>query len=353
MALAGQGKTKATVATLEFPATCNQSLAAMVPDETHLHYRYLFYYLDSQYANVRGLVGDLRDGLSLTHLAGIWVPLPALPTQKAIGDYLDEKTAAIDALIEKKRKLLDLLAEERAALINHAVTKGLDPTVPMKDSGIPWIGEVPAHWEVRRLKTLLTFTTSGSRGWADYYSDDDGAPIFLQSGNLGKHLDLDLATTQRVNPPRGSEGERTLIETGDVLVCITGARTGAVALVDAPLPVAAYINQHVALLRLNQKLAASLFVALALSSDLGSTHFQMVQYGGTKQGLGLDDVRNVWIATPPSSEQQSISRIVDENLKQCRAAAGKIQSQIDRLQEYRQALITAAVTGQLDIEAAA
>ncbi len=76
--------------------------------------------------------------------------LPPLPTQKAIADYLDEKTAAIDALIEKKRKLLDLLAEERAALINQAVTKGLDPTVPMKDSGIPWIGEIPAHWEVMR-----------------------------------------------------------------------------------------------------------------------------------------------------------------------------------------------------------
>ncbi len=81
--------------------------------------------------------------------------MPPLPTQKAIADYLDEKTAAIDALIEKKRKLLDLLAEERAALINQAVTKGLDPTVPMKDSGIPWIGEIPAHWDVLQLRRLI------------------------------------------------------------------------------------------------------------------------------------------------------------------------------------------------------
>ena len=160
--------------------------------------------------------GTTRQRISLGEIRKLRLPGPERPTQEAIADYLDEKTGAIDALIEKKRKLLGLLAEERAALINQAVTKGLDPTVPMKDSGIPWIGEVPAHWEVRRLKTLLTFTTSGSRGWADYYSDDDDAPIFLQSGNLGKHLDLDLATTQRVNPPRGSEGERTLIETGDV-----------------------------------------------------------------------------------------------------------------------------------------
>jgi type I restriction enzyme, S subunit len=77
--------------------------------------------------------------------------VPALPTQKTIADYLDEKTSALHALIEKKRRLLELLAEERAALINQAVTKGLDPDVPMKDSGIPWIGEMPTHWELKRL----------------------------------------------------------------------------------------------------------------------------------------------------------------------------------------------------------
>ncbi len=293
----------------------------------------------------------VRDGQALRfdNFCMVHLPRVPLPTQRAIAAFLDRKTAAIDALIEKKQKLLDLLTEKRAALINQAVTKGLDPSVPMKDSGVPWIGEIPAHWEVKRLKTVASFTTSGSRGWADYYTDNESDPVFLQSGNLGRHLDVDLSTHQRVSPPPGAEGQRTLVALNDVLVCITGARTGAVAVVTEAVVPRAYINQHVCLARLVPKEANPLFVGLGLSSDLGQAHFQMVQYGGTKQGLGLDDVRNCWLAFPPKAEQDELAQQVSASLERSRKLARRIEQNIERLQEYRQALITAAVTGQLDL----
>lgn len=303
-----------------------------------------------------GWLDVLCNKATIAHLTGeklgeLRIPILPLPIQRAIADFLDRKTAAIDALIDKKQKLLDLLAEKRAALINQAVTKGLNPHAPMKDSGIPWIGQIPAHWEVKRLKTLTSFTTSGSRGWAEYYTDDSDAPVFLQSGNLGRRLDIDLSTCQRVSPPSGAEGERTVVAVDDVLVCITGGRTGAVALVSNPIYPKAFINQHVCLIRLMPGIAHPLFVSICLESDLGQTHFQMVQYGGTKQGLGLDDVRDCWLAVPPFDEQNAIAKKVWANLAASNKLHLQIQLQIERLQEYRQAVITAAVTGQVDVTA--
>jgi type I restriction enzyme S subunit len=96
------------------------------------------------------------------------VTYPPLPEQRAIAAYLDRATARIDALITKKQRLLDLLAEKRTALISQAVTKGLNPDVQMKDSGVAWLGQMPGHWEVRRVKTITPFVTSGSRWWAQY-----------------------------------------------------------------------------------------------------------------------------------------------------------------------------------------
>ena len=296
--------------------------------------------------------GVTRYGLGQQGIKDAVVPVPPLSTQRAIAAFLDRKTAAIDALIEKKQKLLTLLAEKRAALIHRAVTKGLDPNVPMKDSKIDWIGRVPEHWEVKRLKTMAKFTTSGSRGWAEYYTEDASNSVFLQSGNLGRHLDVDLSTCQRVNPPFGAEGERTLVKLNDVLVCITGARTGAVAVATDPILPRAYINQHVCLARLMPEAAHPLFIGLSLSSDLGQAHFQMVQYGGTKQGLGLDDVQNCWLAVPPRAEQEAVATQVWTELRHSRRAERLVERTIDHLREYRQALITAAVTGQLDIQGA-
>ena len=132
-------------------------------------------------------------------------PLFPQSEQRAIAAFLDRKTAKIDALVAKKERLIELLQEKRTALITRAVTRGLDPSVPMKDSGIEWLGEIPAHWNVTRIKNLSPFVTSGSRGWAEFYSDE--GPLFLRIGNVqSESVDLDLDEIQHVRPAARRRG---------------------------------------------------------------------------------------------------------------------------------------------------
>src|SRR6516162_2142803 len=128
--------------------------------------------------------------------------------------------ARIDALAAKKEQLIALLQEKRTALVTRAVTKGLDPNASMKDSGVDWLGKIPAHWQLKRVKNLSSFVTSGSRGWAEHYTDE--GPLFLRIGNLkaGK-IDLDFSAVQHVSPRQGVEGERTRVYGGDLVISIT------------------------------------------------------------------------------------------------------------------------------------
>ncbi|MCB0535797.1 MAG: restriction endonuclease subunit S, partial [Saprospiraceae bacterium] len=172
------------------------------------------------------------------------VCLPPLEEQQAIAAWLDERTARIDTLIAKKQRLIELLQEKRQAIISKAVTRGLDPHVKLKDSGIPWLGEVPEHWEVKRLKHLSVFVTSGSRGWAEHYADE-GA-VFIRIGNLHRsRIDLRLDDIQHVDPPQTAEVVRTKALPNDLLISIT-AFLGTVGIVPKDLG-EAYVNQHTAL----------------------------------------------------------------------------------------------------------
>ncbi|XXG30223.1 MAG: restriction endonuclease subunit S [Ferrovum myxofaciens] len=160
MALAGQGKTKGMVAQLVIPTTCNQSMAAIIPNQ-ELAARFLFWWLTSNYQNIRNMAGgDLRDGLNLELLGDVACPLAPFSEQRTIAAFLDRETAKMDALVAEQEKLIAILKEKRQAVISHAVTKGLDPSVPMKDSGVEWLGEVPEGWEVRAIKHILIMSLS-------------------------------------------------------------------------------------------------------------------------------------------------------------------------------------------------
>ena len=133
------------------------------------------------------------------------VGIPSFSEQEKIADFLDWKTGQIDALIAKKQALIEKLKEKHLAVITQAVTKGLDPEAPMRDSGISWLGEVPARWSVKRLRYCAGTVTSGSRGWAEFFSES-GA-LFLRITNLDREsISLKLDDLQRVEPPDGAEG---------------------------------------------------------------------------------------------------------------------------------------------------
>ena len=147
-------------------------------------------------------------------------PFPGMDEQRGIANYLDRETTRIDQLISEKQNFIKLLKEKRQALISHVVTKGLDPTVKMKDSGVEWLGEVPEHWVVNKSKHHFSFTTSGSRGWAEHYADE--GELFFRITNLTRDtIEPKLKSIKYVNPPQGAEGERSMINIGDLLISIT------------------------------------------------------------------------------------------------------------------------------------
>jgi type I restriction enzyme S subunit len=322
--------------------------AVLRPKQT-IHPKFLSWLIQSKPFVEKVVVHSVGVGypaINPSELASLKVWFPSLPEQQAIAAYLDRQTAKIDALIARKERLLDLLTEQRAAIISQTVTKGLNPNVKMKESGAAWLGPVPSHWEVKRIKTLTPFVTSGSRWWAQYYSDE-GA-LFMRIGNISKKtVDIDLEDVQFVTPPKGAEMERTRVRGGDVLISIT-ANIGSVGVVPENIN-EAYVNQHIALTRPLKEKVNPKWMAYVLLSSFGEAQFQSLLYGGTKDGLGLDDVQNLIIPLPALYEQNDLVTYLDYQNKRLTDLAAKIETAIERLREYRAALISSVVTGKVKV----
>ena len=272
------------------------------------------------------------------------VLIPSQQEQAAVAAFLDRETEKIDALVAEQEKLIALLKEKRQAVISHAVTKGLNPAAPMKDSGIEWLGEVPVHWDVRRVKSVTTFTTSGPRGWSENVGEE--GHLFVQSGDLNDSLQVEFGAAKRVMVEDAAEASRTRLFDGDVVVCITGAKTGNVA-VCASIPEPAYVNQHLCLIRPNQ-VVLPIFLGVSLKSRVGQTHFELSQYG-LKQGLSLENVREAPVPLPPLAEQSAIAAFLDTETTKLDILTAEAQRGIELLKERRSALISAAVTGKIDV----
>ena len=318
-------------------------------NQSKVNGRYLHYLLRS-----KPLIGAL-DAISYGVRVGQWdmrcedfkqvrLTYPPKPEQDRIVTFLDQKTAEIDALIAKKQRQIELLDEQKAILINRAVIRGLNPAAPLKDSGIPWIGLIPKHWELKRVKHCALYFTSGSRGWGDYYADSGDA--FLQSGDLTDNCTISLDNVKRVRLPKRTEGLRTRLESHDTVVCITGANTGRVANV-GEVHETIFVNQHLCLVRPSRTINTQ-YLSLALSGSAGRTHFTLSQYG-LKEGLNLDDVKNCLFPLPPIDEQAEVLAHIQTLSKALEAAAAKVESQNQALQTLRSTLIAHAVTGKIAV----
>jgi len=261
--------------------------------------------------------------------------VPPLTAQKAIAGFLDRKTAAIDALIDKKQKLLDLLAEKRAALINQAVTRGLAPNVPMKDSGIPWIGEIPAHWEIRKVWTQLRPVKVQGHPhlqMLSVYREHGVVPKDSRDDNHNRD-GKDLAVYQVVQP-------------GQLVMNKMKAWQGSIAASEHQGLVS---PDYMVLDRIGQ--TSPRYLHFLLRSARYIAEYKRLAYGvrPSQWRLMFNEFRDVPLVLPPLAEQDHLSEAVGAITATARRAQAGIDLQLERLQEYRQALITAAVTGQLDI----
>lgn len=343
MALAGQGKTKAMVGYLGIETTGNQSLGAIVPDA--IEGKFLYWWLTSQYRHIRNLSSqDGRDGLNLEMIGSIKCPVPPVQNQTRIAAFLDEKTAQIDALIEKKQALLDRLAEKRQAVITQAATEGLNRDVPMKDSGIDWLGQIPEHWQVKPLKRIVDYQEGPGVMAVDFR--DEGVPL-LRIASVGKRW----ATLEGVNylDPQmvQKKWSHFLTAAGDLLISAS-ATSGIVSEVDAEtegcvpytgiIKIKPVIDQSV-----------SSFLRHFLVSQPFVVQIEQLRAGSTIQHFGPYHLGLMVIAVPPLEEQAAISKHLDAKLEALGTAEDRLNDSVRTLMEYRASLITSAVTGQLEL----
>ena len=345
------GSTTGTTNAVRFlpePATVNSSIAVLRTNGKVLSV-FLFYFFTSDYT--QNIINRMRGGMGVPHLfqadlRKFDLLIPPEEEQQKIASFLDHETAKIDTLIEKQQQLIKLLKEKRQSVISYAVTKGLNPDVPMRDSGVEWLGEVPEHWLVTRAKFLFDFVTSGSRGWAEYYADDGS--LFFRIANLTRNtIEPKFESIQLVNPPFGSEGVRAKIQKNDLLISIT-ADLGSVCVANEEV-VGGYVSQHVSLCRPNKGVESSRWLGYFILSDLAKEQLLGSGYGGTKIQLSLEDIRELWLVQPKAIEQTEIADFIDNELVKFAKLMERADDQILLLQERRTTLISAAVTGKIDV----
>ncbi len=292
--------------------------------------------------------GGLRQSMKYADVKRLPVVVPPLEEQTAIAQFLDQETAKLDALIAEQGKLLALLAEKRQATISHAVTHGLNPSIQMKDSGTAWLGEVPGHWRVSRLK-FFSRIGNGSTPNRDNlaYWAEDGFP-WLNSSVVNQ--DEVSEANQFVTELALKECHLPIVEPPAVLVGITGqGKTRGMA---TRLAFTATINQHVAYIAPNSSMIRVDYALRILESAYEHLRTES-ESGSTKGAITCEQLGNLEVAVPPIEEQQRIVEFLDAATARLDTLKAEAERGIELLKERRSALVAAAVTGKIDVRAVA
>ena len=338
LALAGQGRTKGMVATVECRTTCNQSLAAIKPSPQVSDYNFLAYYLESRYTDIRALVGDgLRDGLNLEHIRGIQTPLPPLNEQTAIVRYLDDTDQRIRAYVSAKERLVALLEEERQAVIHQAVTRGLDPNVRLKPSGVEWLGDVPEHWEIRRGKRLFSprqeltkpndIQLSATQAYGVIPQDEYEQKIGRRVVKISLHLE-----------------KRQHVEVDDFVISMRSFQGG----LERAWATGCIRSSYVVLrpsIDVDVKFFSHLFKSQAYIQALQSTA-NFIRDG---QDLNFNNFCAVDLPFPPTEEQRMMAVALGEATANIDVTIANARREIELMEEYRTRLIADVVTGKIDV----
>ena len=279
--------------------------------------------------------------ISKEEVLNIQVGFPTHSEQRAIARFLDAKTAQVDQLITQKRQMLELLREERAALISHAVTKGLDAGAPTRDSGVAWLGEVPAHWEVKRLKYFTNYVQTGSTppsGSDEYFGEDVD---WFGPSDFRDEIVLANAR-RRVSSLAVSDEIVKIYAPLTVLMIGIGATVGKVGIVATECASNQQVNAINFLERINPYFGAYYLRSIS-SIIVGMTN------AATLPILNQSQTKDIWCSAPPRNEQDEIVQYIETHSARTTATAATINQEIALLQEYRAALIAEAVTGQIDV----
>ena len=327
-------------------ALLNQRCCKIIANEGN-SLKYLYYVLPYELKQINDLAFFTTvKHLSTEDLALVNVPLPSTDEQKRIAEYLDAKCAEIDALIAAKEKTNTLLKERRQSIIYEAVSKGLNPDAPMKDSGIEWIGQIPEHWDTLRLRFLGTFQNGISKAGEFFGS---GYP-FVSYGDVYKN---EVLLTVPSGLVESSESERELysVQKGDVFFTRTSEtkeEIGIVAVCKETIPNATFAGFLIRM-RPTTNAATTDFLRYYFSCGLQREYFAKEMTLVTRASLGQDLLKNMVVTIPPTEEQQEIVNYLDEQTRAIDAIIACNDASIQKLKEYRQSIIYEAVTGKIEV----
>lgn len=335
---------------LNEPALCSNFMELLRPDSRKISPKFGAFLLYSLWLN-RLVTPSIKQTTGIQNLdvadyLDNKIFLPPISVQEQIINYLKNELYYIDNLIAQKEQLVSLLSEKRQALITQAVTRGFDPNVKLKNSGIDWLGDIPEHWEIKKMKHITSKIGSGvtPKGGAAVYLDE-GIPL-LRSQNI--HFDrLRLEDVAFISEKTHNDMPNSKVQYGDVLLNITGASIGRCYYYEGQLG-EANVNQHVCILRPNNKIHTK-YLYLFLSSSIGQYQIALNQVGGGREGLTFDSLKTFIIGLPSIREQAKIIERFEVQESKFNLIEIATKRSIELLKERRIALILAAVTGQIEI----
>ena len=280
-------------------------------------------------------------------LADEFVPVPNLNEQKLIVCYLESKCSKIDNLLSKIRSSIEEYKKLKQAVITQAVTKGVRGEREMKDSGVEWIGEIPAEWSITKIKSGVTKIGSGKTpsGGAETYTDS--GVIFLRSQNV-YDCTLNLESPTYISPEVDATMKSTRVLPDDVLLNITGGSIGRCSIVPKTLGLA-NVNQHVCIIRTNPLIFLPKYMQYFWVSTLGHLAIDLYQTGGNREGMSADAIRNTPIPYAPLNEQKEIADYLDAKCAEIDGLIAKKEQLVKELESYKKSLIYEVVTGKREV----
>ena len=283
-----------------------------------------------------------QQNIGMGVIENLSVTVPPVEEQQTIAAFLDRETGKIDALVAEQEKLIELLREKRQAVISHAVTKGLNPKAKMRDSGIEWLGDVPEHWEVKRLKTISPFIAVGIVVNPSEYVSEDGLP-FIYGGDITEGK-IAFEASRRITDADSRRNEKTRLSAGDLLTVRVGAPG-----ITAVVPPECEGGNCASVMLVRKGGFNSQWLCYAMNDKTVRYQVEVVQYGAAQEQFNISHAVNFWIATPPNEEQSAIAVLLDREIAKLDALTAEAQRGIELLKERRNALISAAVTGKIDV----
>jgi type I restriction enzyme S subunit len=285
--------------------------------------------------------GATMQRISRGQLGNINIPAPSPQEQTQIANYLDYKTGLIDSIIAQKEELIKKLKEQRQAIINEAVTKGLNKNVKLKDSGIEWLGEIPEHWSVVKLFHLCDNIGSGTTPKSDKREYYDGEIGWLNTGDLNDSF-VEKASKTITKKALEDYSVLKLYPENSIVIALYGATIGKLAIIGSEMST----NQACCVLNSNEKLNYKYLFFLLLASR---TYLLSLSYGGGQPNISQEIIKQLRVTLPDINEQEEIVKRIEEKLNRIDKAFEKTNTSIQKLKEYRQSLISEAVTGKIDV----